>query len=261
MTGKGMHVAILSASYSGSTIINLVLGGLPDCYGIGESHWISDVPLDRFFCNTCSGDCRILSRSVRERMCSSKASWYDLALKASGCSVLISSEKDPNYYIQRQNPDKALILWKDPRAWLFSAEKNDNNPPEVSLASWANLYKRIINYVRENGMDAKILKLETFSSKPDSYLPLICEWIGVEYKASALETRQGQHYVGGNSMAQGIGRDESHKKTFGNSIRPDYRWEQGLSDELKELAANHSGVNDVAGSLAALENSGKYALG
>lgn len=255
-----MHLAILSASYSGSTVVNLIFGGLPDCYAIGESHWLSEVPLDNFFCNTCGGDCTILSRSVREKMCDDRTRWYDIAQDASGDSVIVSSEKDPNFYIDRQAPQKALILWKDPRAWLFSALKNDSNSADISIRSWCGLYQRIFKYLKKHNIEAKVVKLEHFASDPVSYMKRISDWAGLAFSEDALSRHGPFHYVGGNSMAQGIGRDEDHKKAFGNDIRPDYRWVDGLSEEMKQLVDTNARVASVVEMLEEAESHGDYAL-
>lgn len=256
-----MHLAILSASYSGSTVVNLIFGGLPECYAIGESHWLSEVPLDNFFCNTCKGDCNILSRDVRESMCETPSKWYDIAMQASGMSAIVSSEKDPAFYIDRQAPQKALVLWKDPRAWLFSALKNDSNDPSVSIRSWCGLYQRIFKYIKNNNIDAKVVKLDNFASDPVGYMKKISAWAGLGFTEEALSRRGPFHYVGGNSMAQGIGRDEEHKKAFGNDIRPDLRWLEGLSEEMKGLVEGNSRVKSVVQMLEDAEQKGAFSLG
>ena len=208
------NVIICGISFCGSTVMNLVLGSLPDAAAIGESHWIVDRLIDQKrnrlrYCRLCDKYCDILTTEFRDEMRVSE-NWYSDIAKKLKTDVLVSSDKNPNYLKRFDGymDSKLIVLFKNP---LFSWEsfwKRRNleignlrhRQIGVFLEHYCENYDFFLD-LKKGGKHDNILFLEwdTFLMSPTSVLKKLCQKLELQYSSDALEYwNKRHHYIGGN---------------------------------------------------------------
>jgi len=138
------HLAIRGTSFCGSTIVSYLLGCLPGCANIGESHWITSQR--SFKCLRCKDECSIINDDLRTKLSSTSLGWYEILRNALKANILISSDKDPEI-LEKYDPERfrcELILFKNPGENLISYSKVLSTPPidcyEDYLSNWIRIY-------------------------------------------------------------------------------------------------------------------------
>ena len=200
------HVAILGMSFCGSTVLSYVLGVLPGCATIGESHWLADPhpatgkPLG---CMRCKSSCPVITDELRARL--RTGPWYPTIADALGAEILISSDKSPEH-IERFAPARdydAIVLFRHPARQLASHARVFGEPggafDDASwLSGWRRFYGRLL-YAFALAGRTRFVCFDDFAAAPEPVLADLAGWLGVAFDAAALEYwRLPHHVVGGN---------------------------------------------------------------
>lgn len=262
-------IGIVGLDYCGSTLMNNILSGLPDCIGAGETHWIIDSkknPNQRGRCTECyNQECPVFSEELLNTMQTMKiepnGEWWDIISKFSNCRFVISGDKRPRHYDKFGIPDKLLFMLKDPRAHIVSWAKRKYLQPNQNLkqynqgntnlelndeqfneafTTWLRETRKHITWCIESKKDLAVVSLEHFVVNDEYMLAQIADWMGADFDAKALEYwNTDLHYIGSNHSVKRIKQD----RYFFKEVKKDRRWEDVLTIEQSNFVKNHEKVH------------------
>jgi hypothetical protein len=256
-------IGMLSPSWSGSTLWNLVLDGLPGVAGVGEDHWIVDArAFERpYYCTECRDDpCPVFTTEALDLLSYPGATkrWWDILSSITGCSTIVTSDKGPHHYDRFGQPDIFIIPYKDARAHVASYVVNwrrrnksmwdkcgtlmsEVKPTEQEILDgipWVmGNYRWVLDYAESSGKPWVPLRLEDLAQHPYRTLRAVCERLGLTLDFSALEFwSKPHHHIGGNFSvrfhhgadypSKGVERGYAHEwqEKFKQRIVVDDKW-------------------------------------
>ena len=259
-------VYIAGMGYSGSTILDLLLGSHSRMIGLGEIQLLIGQRYQLLFqdelpycaCSKRMSECDFWKKLVHplsEMSSESEAARYKLVVDsfhAHTGSVLVDSSKHLNGLENLLKVDgidlKILFLIKDVRAFAASNAKHfqrinfnsESTPslrkrlineaafPHWGFIRWHRANRRIKAYLDTKRLDYFQFGYEELCLRPEEILPEICNFVGVEYEAEMLDlTRSTSHTILGNGMLL----DKDRK----SQLRYDNRW--FLDQRLMRAAA------------------------
>lgn len=244
-------LGIVSASYSGTTTMTMLLGALPGWFPAGETHWLRDKPLDQFSCPECQGSCREWTDELRLELRQTDNWWSTMRAGLAQHDWLVASDKTPGFYEKNPGVDRYLLQWKDPRGWFYSARRHDRITLPRAVNAWPRLYERALRLIADD-IPVTVVDWDRFAQAPLAGFNRILLDLGME-PVTELPARNSAHMLGGNSEARGLRRSDEHKKTFGDVIQPDIRWQTGNTQEENDTMISAERVQTVLARLADLE--------
>lgn len=220
-TFKGLrHIAIGGVSYTGSTILGILLGSLSNTKNIGESHWIPNLKNNSneyaVNCRVCGENCSLLSKDFRATLSKDTSSWYFKIAKKYKAKTLVSSDKNyTNYWMLDPKHNYGLIiLYKSRHNQLRSEhkfnlilDKSVENPEKTGmqyLDIWERNYNGLLNILQPQ-QGKLVLNWEAFILNPYAHLKKICDFFDLESKKDLLDNLNIDHFIGGNRF---IGLDK-----------------------------------------------------
>lgn len=187
-------IQIYSASFSGSTMLDLMLGNGEGCLSCGEIY-----ALFRPFDERHEADQGVFWENVREK----GEDYLYSKLRRFGYHTIIDSSKNFNWYQTRLEEAKELNLpvykiciFKSPEEWAWSVIKRRNL---VSMDTWTYIHSIIIHEVNPQ----VYVEYRTLAEHPAETLRQICEQFEVNYfdgKERYWETENTQLF--GNNRAR-----------------------------------------------------------
>jgi hypothetical protein len=245
----GKVINICGPSYSGTTMLELMLGNAPDAICCGEAaFWFRPVRIDhtRLRCSCGAAACEIWERlrTLPER------EFHAAACRTPGVRFVTDSSKtltwvvDANRWALASHHEVVnLVLWKTPLAFLYSNWKRGVN----LQVAWRR-YRRYYAQWLQLGLPFAAVNYHRLSLFPAEELEHICRVAGVEYFFGKEQFwKRVQHQLFGNlgTRAQ-IGRES-------NEIRDDVDFPADFLRHVEPLQRDLDGP--VFQSLAArLEN-------
>lgn len=218
---------VLSLTHSGSTLLDLILGGNSRCVGIGEVHNVlrmSPARLEEKFGGSCTCGRRTAAcefwgpftgwLAENSELPSSKK--FAALLRHFGevfgeDRVLVDSSKKIGVAgIYRSLPDvelRVIHLWKDVRSYTIS--QIDKAPavgchPLRSVAmfrTWHRKNRNIDRFVRANRVPCLRVGYEALCRRPDAAVRRICDFLEIDFEADMVSLRsQNSHLITGNPM-------------------------------------------------------------
>jgi len=253
-----LSVGIVGLDYCGSTLMNNILSGLPDCIGVGESHWIVDRARNERQSGRCmecyQTPCPVFTADVYELLSDESklevGEWWSVMAESANVEVIISADKRPYHFDRFGVPDKLLLMMKDPRSHIVSWCRRKFPPDEkekvhayhrgevsdmlsedqftTALNFWIRETRKHLDWCEAAGRDLGVVSLESFVSDGEGTLNSITKWLGVNNDIAALRFWETElHYIGSNHSVKRMGKDRYFFKT----VKLDERWKQVLSDE------------------------------
>jgi hypothetical protein len=220
---KGL-IAIFGASFSGSTLINSVLGSHPKIFGGGELHWVVKNPKETV-CAICRGECRFWTPQARSE--STLQGLYHQVSRRFGRPYVVDISKMREWYeeILPHFPDLPVVrvlLVKHPVRHVSSfIEKKDSagtlpdgtpayGTPERALQRLRAFYEGFVlpgeghvevkyNLVEKPTPIDFVIRYEDFVASPAKALQPVLERLGVSYEPQMEAWAQAEHHhIGGN---------------------------------------------------------------
>ncbi len=224
------HLVICGVSYCGSTLLDRVLGGLPEVKSIGESHWIVKERAANAYqnidfskpiaesqvvpCSVCGRDCETLSLDFRLGLAADHTDWYRKIAARLGTDVLVSADKNAPKLVDNDPllDLSALVVFKSPeQAWRSKLNKlpadreADYYEAECRtyIPVWTRSYRTYLDRFRPAGT-VGYLNFDAFTIDPAPLLRAVCDTFGLRYDESVLTRTEPGHAIGGNtgSMAR-----------------------------------------------------------
>jgi len=258
-------VFIAGISYCGSTILQYVLGSLPNTIAVSEVRRV----LQKERCMSCPpGECPHFplpeGKELRE-----KYFYYDLAQHLGVDKTIVSGDKLLRFFLGRVKGCKTfpIISFRHPLSMLASHVANKNVNPGVVLKQINQAYSSLI----QNLENPIFLDFDYFMHNKATTLKALCYHLGLEFDQKALEywNFSDQHHTfGGNGGANqqkrnppprefedkvdfpeyeyslGLEKNAAHNKNFHKhsnylDVKSDQRWKFLLSPEILSIATQH----------------------
>ncbi len=193
-------ILICSYAYSGSTLLDILLGSYEGIFSVGELHAFLRPHRKHHFSINCScqnSKCPFWSklRNINE-----KNIYYEIFKKSNSKCIVDSSKHlcwifDINfrYYKDSKIDVYNVLLWKHPFNYAYSVWKRKQNIYN-ELQGWALYYKRFF----ELKLPFFILSYESFIKKPDYFLNEIISYTGLTTLVRD-STRDKYHLLFGNN--------------------------------------------------------------
>ncbi|HVV99137.1 MAG TPA: hypothetical protein VHB77_02285 [Planctomycetaceae bacterium] len=188
-------INVCGPSFSGTTILDLMLGNAPDAFACGEIvNWYRPRYEAHRLCNCSCGEpgCMLqrLVRQVPERR------FHETVYERFGVDVIADSSKRFPWVIDTHRWGRAkgfrvvnLLLWKDPLAQGLSHWKR-GKPLLNARLHFLRYYQRFFTI----GVPYRAIDLEQLTDNPSDGLRQICDAIGIEYTPGRERFWEKQHH-------------------------------------------------------------------
>lgn len=273
-----ISVGIVGLDYCGSTLINNILSGLPNCIGVGETHWVVDKeknPNQSGLCTECYGRptssnpvqirCPVFTPQVLERMCDDESiergDWWSIIGESAGVDIVISGDKRPHHYERFGIPDMLLLVVKDPRSHIVSWARRKFPPDEKSeiqayhrgdaensleteqfdaaLTHWIRETRKHITWCINSGRPLVVISLESFVVNSENILREVSDWLNTPFDPKALNFWETDlHYIGSNHSVKRMDKN----RYFFQKIKLDQRWKNTLNLEQANSVVSNEAV-------------------
>lgn len=258
---------ITGAGHSGSTLLGMVLAGLPGAAYVGEgakARFLHDPkkPLRKRACKMCGEDCAFWA----DFRWDGEAALYPLIAAHAGASIVIDSTKKPDWIRARAGEARQagaavrlIYLTRDGRAVINSRlRKYPDRDPAAQIEDWLAQMEAAQALALEFGEDALELRYEDLATDPERTTKRLAAFIGASWREEmiAFEDRE-YHLLGGNSGTQYLAarsgdasgpaatlnaRSKDYYASHGRGIRLDLRWKEELAVEHAALFERLAGA-------------------
>lgn len=225
---------ILSPSYSGSTVLGLVLDGLLGIRFVGETHWIHDEP-DGEMCFECPIECPVFSRARLDALRRSTYSaceegalidwWGQLSKLVGEPDVLVTGDKTNLFYDLAGPPDTWIVPYRSltgmTRSWLSHQGRAYTDENVKNAAEWVvSHYDMFLSYIEASGLPWIGVDIERFNIEADVAGSEIAKRLNVEWVDGSADFGSSvHHHIRGS------------RTISGRAVVPDSRWRRDLSAE------------------------------
>ena len=225
-------IHIFSASYSGSTWLNLMLGSHPDAFSVGEVKTI--LKIGSPVCTLHGGTCAIW----RPDGVDGAESFYAHLAAKSGKRIFIVNNSR-KWFAHEDAPGirgACIHLVRDGRAVVASRmRKGVDRSFIASCRRWKSEVRRCRRVVRRRGAGFTVRYEDLIEATGDT-LSRVCRQVGIEYHPAMLEFWKPDHcFLGGNrgtlhSMLRLNGRRLPEDPE--RMIRKEPGWDMGFYDRV-----------------------------
>ncbi len=227
-------IMICGVSFSGSTLLDRLLGSLPAVKSIGESHWLTkgrtaqgygpidfgaEPSIQPVRC-TCGPNCPVLDLPFRRRLAADHTNWFFNIAEQLGTKTLVCADKNPPKIADHDPLMRldGLVLFKSlPQAWLseLNKKKPGESPDDYLEACrkyadvWAESYRTFVEDFSPAGKRV-VLSFEDFAIRPRELLEKVTTSLGLEFDARVFTSVRPGHAIGGNRAAMARLKDASY---------------------------------------------------
>ncbi len=238
MTNKKV-IFVGGSSYSGSTILDMMLSNSPKGFSLGEIHALFRPYRPHHFTPMCgcnNNECNIWS-DVKS---AGEDKLYSAVFKKfPKVDYLIDSSKNPLWIkeqserLKKQNIDvQHVLIWKSPEYFAHSMLKRGKTKWKKA---WINYYQLYLHHIR----NFHSIPYESLVESPSNRIKEVCNYCGIEYQPE-MEAFWGKqhHTLFGNKSAKihltNTPIDQGNNDTKESSHRKIYN----KSEDIKELPKN-----------------------
>ncbi|TVP52319.1 MAG: sulfotransferase [Halomonadaceae bacterium] len=228
---------IAGIGHSGSTMLDLVLGGHPQVRGGGEVSKVLRTPLAEYPRRYEQGSCSCGARPVDCSFWSDSLSWlkdhqadtveqkYDAFIRHfqqqyGDNKILLDSSKTVRpfmAYLHEHYDVRVIFLVRDIRSWVNSRRSQEGKGVLSLMMRWKRGNQRTERFLKRHNMATLTLGYEELALYPEIMLQKVCDFAGIDYTPAMLDVQNSQsHIIRGNNL-----RADPEKKA---KIRYDARW-------------------------------------
>ena len=256
-------VAVLGISFSGSTLLNIMLDSFPGVYGGGELHYLVRQEEYRPTCTHCGDHCSVWTAETLRKI--SKQNFYSSIADLMGVDIIVDTGKSPVWFIESMTypSDREIrfipvLLVKHPIRHIASILINngfakDSLTPDHAKTRGADAeresvfntiienriipeYNSMFSFLRDrfNGHAVLVQYEQLIQDTPNALSPLLSA-LDVNYTDSCRNCyRHIHHQIGGNSgTIYQQTEDPSHIESLGPIYSEWYKRVRGLSLDNK----------------------------
>jgi len=237
---KKRVIFIGGSSYSGSTMLDMMLSNNPNGFSLGEIHALFNPYRPHHFDPQCGcGDVKCdIWKQVKE------AGEVDLYEKVFDLypeiDYLIDSSKNP-WWIRKQTKRLLaqgievynIVIWKTPAYFAHSMLKRDRH---TWKKSWINYYRQYFHLIP----NSKSVLYEAFVNAPSSYLRQICTTCNIKFSVGMEEFWHKQHHTlfGNDSAKVHLVSENVENTSQNNNDKSEHREIYDKSKEVESLPTN-----------------------
>lgn len=199
-------VFVLSATRSGSTWLNVVLGSTSWAASVGEYMRPFTVK-GHVACRLCEAEGLSECTELHGIEAVAPRDAYRFAAERLGKRVIIDCSKELDWcsrFLGRDDIDARLIhLVRNPCGFV---ESEGRRLPDLShrdlLDLWERKNREIEDFVAASGATAKFASYDDLADDPDAHFPKLCDFIGHSWEPAAIKYWLVPHHgLGGNGAA------------------------------------------------------------
>lgn len=196
-------IFIGGSAYSGSTLLQFVLGNDPHGFACGEVAWLfrpqRASQINRL-CSCGDPDCTIWPEVFRR---GEKQLYQTIFATVPETNFIVDSSKNP-FWIQHQQrilerqgiEVKHLLIWKTPLEFAYSLKKRNQTDPWDE--TWIGAHRLYMSTIKE----WRAVKYSELTQNP-YLMRQICDYVGIPYFSGKEEYWTKQHHtLGGNYSAR-----------------------------------------------------------
>jgi hypothetical protein len=280
---SGSTIGIVGHSYSGSTVLSLMLGGAHEVFATCELEELRRrPPVAR--CRLCREACSFWTPDFVQQ-CAATDRLHEIILDRAmtrlGKRILVSADKNPRIYhraMQRGDRiDGFLLLFKRPEGHAFSFMTHERCDLAAALDEYAVICTRSLELLAQSDRPHLVVDYDDLARSPVATLTRICAFFGITFAADMIEYWRHPrrfHTLSGNSGAyaqffeppraaaeleQAYWKEEyspAHGRwllTHLHEIALDEKWREGLSGAQQEEIHRHRGSQETFERLLALK--------
>ena len=188
-------IFIGGSSYSGSTMLDMMVANSSDGFSVGEVHALFRPFRPHHFnpeCGCGDPECNFWSQ-IRSK---GENKLYSTIFSIfPEINFIVDSSKDP-FWIYKQNKILNmqgykvynLLIWKEPAAFAYSKSKRGKN-------NWSRAWKRYYRLYFTLFNDFMTVPYEELSKTPDDILFKICRYVGIDFNHDKKEFWNKQHHI------------------------------------------------------------------
>lgn len=187
-------IFVMGADFSGTTMLDLVLGSARDAASLGEFSAFLNPTSTRHLQPECS--CGDLACDLWQREQFDADDPYARPFKWHGTPALVDSSKDLSSLLatlprlKKQQVDARIVLiWKDPGAYAKSCAQRGRG------SDWAAKWLRYHRGFLQAGLPFYSQRLDTLLSQPDRALPDLCAFAGLEFADDLMAYGARKHHI------------------------------------------------------------------
>lgn len=270
-------IGILSASYSGSTLVSIVLGRAAGVLATSEVFQLANKAAGAIACKACGRGCPFWTPDFLDE-CRGNARRYDAvasrARERLGSTHVIFKEMGWRTYERARRDgnrlDRFLLLMKCPQAYAYSCLIHEGRPVPESLDRYVREYRGALDFLAGCGKPVTVVHFDAYAESPADETRRICGRLGIRFSPGLLElgwTPWMHPLAAGNAGAfshlgtredfeRGVERDAYWQRVYGGrhiewirrhhgTIAADRKWEEGLSEAEKAEVARHEAATAV----------------
>jgi len=235
-------VFILSANYSGSTWLALLLGSHSQAFYVGElNKMFHELPMPCRWCEERGVACPIFHdvAAVKARHI------HELVLQRTGKKVVVDNSKTVSWSKKilgaNQFRRKYVHLLRDPRAIAYSLQMRER---PIDLDDWLNKNNEIREFLRDNQLEHFLLTYNDLAENTDAALAELCSWLGIVYEPSQKEYWNFAHHGPGRNGATAAFLENyvpSDNQFYAETKRTqfhDLRWKENLNPSTCDMIVN-----------------------
>ncbi|MBN36012.1 MAG: sulfotransferase family protein [Rhodospirillaceae bacterium] len=205
-------VSMCGTGHSGSTLLGMVLSGLPEAFYMGEGGKVRYLNNDRYpmrkrVCKICGEDCPIWSVFSWDR----SRPLYSQIAAHTGARLVIDSTKSTDWIAERTGElfqaggqSHLIQLLRDGRAVVNSRlRKYPDRDPEAEIQHWmTQVSKSMVFFESFDGPKLRV-RYESLATEPDTEIRNICAFLGQPFNDDLLDYHERDHHpLGGNNGTQ-----------------------------------------------------------
>lgn len=270
---KKRLIAGLGPAGTATTLVNLVMGGLPDVFAMGDTNSIKNYRgveggvLHGTFCSECgpAKECPVFTPEVIRQCLVHENQTYRIIGRAAGRPVIYTQDSPGAIYDKKGIPDVVLVLHRDIRAWCaawalwivggkrFTVEIDKALPIpglghyEAAVARWISFYRVAFDWLDTHQVQWWSLNTDELRKLPEDTLRSICKALGLKYSSQALRWWENEHHKLGGRYAVKRGK----QSRLGHAITYDEAWRKYTTVEQLEYVDGEA--SRYAGILSALQ--------
>jgi hypothetical protein len=204
-------IFIGGSSYSGSTMLDMMLANHPEGFSAGEIHALFHPYRPHHFdpeCGCGEPDCTFWMRVKKGGKKNIYKSIFSILPEV---SLIVDSSKDPwwirqqsEYLKQHDIQAYNLLIWKDPLAFAHSMLKRNRKGWKKAWRNYYRLYLSIISHYVP-------VSYQELAKKPDQTLQKVCNKVDIPYHQSQKYFWNKKHHTlfGNNSAKVHLSQAES----------------------------------------------------
>lgn len=252
-------VMIGGAGHSGSTLLGMILSGLPGAVYVGEGakvRYLGDMakPLAKRACKICGDDCAFWNGFRWDP----STGLYEQVAAHSGARIVIDSSKKPDWISARAEELRAgghearlIVLTRDGRAVVNSRlRKYPDRDAAGQISEWMEQIEAAHALAEVFPGPVLNLAYEELATRPEETARKLAEFVGEAFEPAMLAFSAREHHpLGGNNgtqflaargQANGAGlkpgaRSADYYRNHPDAIRLDLRWRDEFSPDHAAL--------------------------